>query len=93
MAKTPAQLDVEIREILSRSSGAKIAIPKPPPSVRTDRQRQNWYWRKVQAARKHAEQIKETFGVDSQAHRDAIAVWEAFEREWEWYSSLLQEDS
>lgn len=90
MPKTSKQLDTEIAEILSRSSGERIALPNPPPSIRTDRQRQNWYWRKVQTARKHAEAVARVHGIDSRAFRDASAVQDAFEREWEWYSALLQ---
>lgn len=90
--KTASQLDAEIREILARSSGERIALPQPPPSIRTDRQRKNWYWRKTQAAQKHLDAIARSDGVDSQAFRDADAVHSAFEREWEWYSALLQEN-
>lgn len=90
MARTPAQLDAEIREILARSSGERIAIPNPPSSVRTDRQRANWYGRKYRAAQKHASAVARDYGVDSLAYRNADAVSDAFQREWEWYSAMLQ---
>jgi len=90
MAKTPAQLDAEIAAALTRSPGGQTAIPSPPSSVRTDRQRKNWYWRKWQAAEKHATAVARDHGVDTLAYRNARAVSEAFEREWEWYSALLQ---
>lgn len=87
--KSPAQLEREIGEILTRS-GEQRVIPIPPPSIRTDRQRLNWYWRKFQAAAKHTTAVASSHGVDSRAYRDASAVSDALQREWEWYSSLLQ---
>ena len=65
-------------------------IPEPPPSLRTDRQRQNWYWRKFKAANKHQATVARDHGVDTIAHRNAIAVADAFQDKLEWYSALLQ---
>jgi hypothetical protein len=87
--KTPAQLEREITAALAKTTAA---TPAPPPSIRTDRQRQNWYWRKFQLAQKKAAVIANKYGIDSGAYRDADAIRDAFQHEWEWYSALLQGD-
>lgn len=89
MTKSARQLDDEITAILARSTGEKIALPSPPPSVRTDRQRRNWYWRRAKTAREHATATARLHGAGSRAYRDADAVADAYEREWQWYSALL----
>jgi hypothetical protein len=95
VTKSPAQLDAEIAEAIAtpkQEHAAEIVIPSPPPSIRTDRQRRNWYWRKFQAAQKYAGVVASEHSINSLAYRNADAIRDALQREWEWYSALLQED-
>lgn len=47
----------------------------PPPSVKTDRQRREWYWRQWRAAEE----------------RGDVVTADAMQTEFEWYSALTEE--
>lgn len=81
--KMPAQLDREIAEALAAS-------PSQPPAHFTDRQRYQWFHRKVKAAQRRWLQAVDHYGTEAPQVRALQVQLERLERERDEASAYVQ---